>query len=84
MAELWSSDYSHTQQVLYIVRCLSLLGIGSGFAEVRGGDCGSLSKAAVWWKIVKLSTWKARAYNQGNTKNNFHGVSCCLVQAQLL
>ena len=47
MAELWSSDHAHAQQVLYIVRCLSLLGVGSGFAEVRGGDCEGLSKAAV-------------------------------------
>jgi len=48
-----------------MVRCLSLLGVGFGFAEVRGDDCGSLSKAAVWWQIVKLSTWKARAYKAG-------------------
>jgi hypothetical protein len=47
VAEIWSFDHSHAQQALYMGRRLSLLGIGSGFAEVRGGECGSLSKAAV-------------------------------------
>jgi len=48
-----------------MVKCLSLLGFGSGFAEVKGRDCGSLSKAAVWWQIVKLYTWKAKSYKAG-------------------
>lgn len=81
---LWSSDHSHAQQVLFMVRYLSLLGAGSGFAEVRGDDSGSLSKAAVWWQIVKVSTWKAR-FLQGWVilKIVFHGVSCCPVRAQM-